>query len=716
VQRLDGPRHLRVRLDGRCSEVVRVRLPSQRAEGQSSRSSAVAPDSPHPGLLPGHRVAGHGVWVSRQRWQPALDPVFAGELRPVAQRGLGPAPGLRAALDRRRDHLATRIRARFTREAAMVEALIVARRGGLDPATREAFVRSGTAHLLAISGFHVGLLAGIALLVLGWWTSPLRAAAGATLAAWGYVAMLGLPDAAVRAALLLTVFTAGRLFQRPVRASGALGTALILMVVADPSVAGRVGAQLSFVGALALAVGVGPAERVLRGLKNRNDHVGPSRWSPAPRGASSVLSALAAALAATFVTLPLVAWHFGTVSLVGIPATLLVTPLVALSLPGIVGVLALDTLSRAGSWVASLSAHLAAIESGALVPLLDKAIAAVATGVEGLLGLSRRIVAYLAAPEFASIAVEPLAVPLALGALALAVRLARGQARVGLEARVAVALMGALAGLMLTPAAHEVPRRNSFEFHMLDAGQGDALAVRSPAGRWMVIDAGPPGTDRVARQLTRLGIRRIDVLVVTHPDADHVGGVPELLRQFEVAAIAGPGTPRGQGPWREAVTLARSLGIPWRRLATGDAFSLDAVHVRVVHPAWDPRPATDSKSVNHRSVVLHVRWADLDVLLTGDADLKAEARFAAAVGDIDVLKVGHHGSRTSTGPELLAATRPKVALISAGRGNRFGHPHPSVLERLDAAGVAQRRTDLEGAVRIVGSPDGRWRWVARGVD
>lgn len=712
VRRLDGQRHLRVHLDGPCPREVRLR-----------RGAAAGPLD----LRPGQRIEGEGVWTSRQRWQPGLDPIFAGELRAETVRSLGPAPGLQAALDRYRDRLANRLRSRFTREAPLVEALIVARRGGLDPTIREAFVRSGTAHLLAISGFHVGLLAGLVRLVLGRWLPPMRAAAGATLAAGLYVAVLGVPDAALRAAVLLGVLTLGRLARRPVRASGALGTALLAMVIVDPSIAGRVGAQLSFAGALALAVAAGPIEAALRALppphilaRGRPRRFGMSAVPVSASGLSSLrstlLPALAAAFAATLVTLPLVAWHFGEVSLVGVPATLLVTPLVALSLPGIVAVLALDELTRMVEYVATLGPALATFAAHALRSLLDTAASLAALGVEGVLGLSRHIVAWLAAPEAASVTVAPHTVPVALAGTALALRLAHGHRRVGLETRLTLALIGATAGTWIAPLTQELPRRHRFEFHMLDAGQGDALALRSPRGRWMLIDAGPPRSDRVSRQLVRLGVRRIDLLVITHPDADHVGGVPELLRRFEVTSIAGPGTPRGQGPWREAVQHAQSLGIAWRRLTAGDVFTLDGVGVRVVHPLSAPEPASDSKTANHRSVVLHVRWADLDLLLTGDADLAAEAQFAAAVGDIDVLKVGHHGSRTSTGPALLAATRPEVALISAGRGNRFGHPHPSVLQRLEAAGIAQRRTDLEGPVRIVGSPGGRWRWVARGVD
>ena len=236
----------------------------------------------------------------------------------------------------------------------------------------------------------------------------------------------------------------------------------------------------------------------------------------------------------------------------------------------------------------------------------------------------------------------------------------------------------------------------------------------------MVIDAGPPPGDRVATQLARLGVREIDLLLLTHPDADHVGGAVQLMQRFGVAGIAGPGTPRSEGPWRDALQMARTDRIAWRTLQAGMTWSFDGVSVRVLHPqsaevrgaggtagpAGATGPAGDMHDANYRSVVLLVSWRGRHMLLTGDADVLAERSFATAAGDIDVLKVGHHGSRTSTGEELLERTRPEVALISAGRGNRYQHPHRVVLTRLQHAGVRLYRTDEDGAVRVKIDDDG----------
>lgn len=668
VVRSDGPGRLRVRPVGGCRGEIRASL---------------RPDV-LPGLAPGHGARLRGRWRPEGRQRPGLDPVWAGTL--LVDEGVdeGPAPGLRAALDRQRDAVARHLAGRFRREGGLVQALVVARRGELDEATRTAFVRAGTAHLLAISGFHVGLLAALAIWLVGR-VATRRVATGVGAAlAWGYVALLGLPDAATRAALLLSLAAAGRVVDRPILAAGALGTALLGLTVVDPGMAGRVGAQLSFAGALGLAVGAAPAAAFARGALTRLRGRAPSE------AGGGLVDAAAAAVVATLATLPLVAWHFERVSLVSVPATLVATPLVALALPAVVATLVLDLLPLPGA---------------------GPAAAAVATGAEGLLGAARALVAAFAAPPWAALAVPRMSVGAALGGGAAALLLLRLERRVGPAVRSAVIASGVAAGLVAAPWVGGLGSAGGggLRLHVLDAGQGDALALRTPAGRWVVIDAGPPRGERVARALARLGVRRIDLLVVTHPDADHAGGVEALLARFDVRRVAGPGTVRDEGPWRRALSVARARRIPWVVVARGDAWEVDGVAFRALHPAPAAGPVAGGDP-NARSVVLHVAWREVDLLLTGDAPESAEAAFAEAAGQVEVLKVGHHGSRTSTGERFLERIRPRAALIPVGRGNRYGHPHPVVLDRLRRAGVQVWRTDRSGALTVYVDADGRW-WV-----
>ena len=622
-----------------------------------------------------------GRWVPRADALPGLDPIRAGVLFAADLQTESPeVRGLAGRWASLRAAGVERVQRRFGREGALVSALVFARRDRLDPDLRDAFATTGTAHLLAISGFHVGVLVGLIIWTLGRLVPPRRAFAVGTLAAWTYVAVLGFPDAATRAAVLLSLVTLGRLIGRPVSGAGALGTALLLLVLIDPGVAGRIGAQLSFAGALGLAVWARPWGRALVSLWSR--HVQPRPG----RRVRGLLDALAATAAATLATLPFVAWHFERVSLVAIPASIGATPLVALALPSILAAMILDALPLPGAAVA-------------------------AAGAEGLLGATRLWVGAWAALPGATLAVARPEVLTALVGAAGGWLLVRTQLGVGRPVRALVVAAGVAVAGLTWPISRHVLRNGSLEVHMLDVGQGDALALRTPAGRWVVIDAGPPPGEWLTDDLRRLGARTVDLLLLSHPDADHVGGAGAVLAGLKVRGVAGPGTVRGSGPWQDAVRKAREAGVPWRVLARGDDFDLDGVTFRLLHPVPGPRAEDDP---NAASLVVEVAWRGVRFLFMGDAPAEVERAIVAGPRGVvteprtivaepravDVLKVGHHGSLTSSDPIFLNAILPSVALVSAGRGNRYGHPEPEVLRRLADVGAEVWRTDVSGPVVV----------------
>jgi competence protein ComEC len=596
------------------------------------------------------------------------------------------SPAITAA--RVRARAAAALTARLPREGGLAAALVVARQDGLDPTVRDAFVASGTVHLLAISGFHVGVVAMLAVgltRALGG-TRRLAASAGAGVAVT-YAAVLGFPDAATRAALLVALAAAGRVAGRPVLGVGALSTALLALVLVDPAALGRVGFQLSFGGAFGLALFSEPCARALRaGVSRALRALGwPSRPLRAEGLAASVIDGVAASVAATALTLPLVAWHFEAVPLLGIPATLVAGPLVAAALPGLLLVGGLEAMGL----------------PGAALP---------AAGAEALLTATR-----VSAEAWASLpgAVVPVTraqvLAAGVGALVGACFLA-GSWGLRRSVRLLALIAGGAAGLLLRPVAEVAVRDRSLELHVLDVGQGDALALRTPAGRWVLIDTGPDPGDRLVRALRGLGVRRVALLVITHPDLDHLGGAAEVLAAFEVDALADPGTVRGTAAYREILAAAALEGARWRVVERGDRLDLDDVELRVLHPRAADPPAAGERPVdpNDRSVVVRLEWRGFTALLTGDAPVEAEQAFGPEAGPVDVLKVGHHGSRTSTGQALLDQTRPALALVSLGRFNRFGHPAPEVVARLGAAGIPLHRTDLEGNLSIRVEPTGRW--------
>ena len=246
---------------------------------------------------------------------------------------------------------------------------------------------------------------------------------------------------------------------------------------------------------------------------------------------------------------------------------------------------------------------------------------------------------------------------------------------------------------------------------MLDVGQGDASLVETPMRRRILVDAGgsPRGTfdvgERVVSQaLWAMGIQSLDVVAVTHDDADHLGGAASVVANFHPREVW---LPEGAQHWPPGPGIERlraaaiKAGASLRHLARGSNLLLPGAEVLVMNPpSRTPGGVQDTLPDNESSLVLLVRHAGRLALLTGDAGARTERLLMNLLPAIDVLKVGHHGSRTSTSAGFIAAARPKVALISCGRNNRFGHPSREVVERLAKAGARLCRTDLDGAVSV----------------
>jgi competence protein ComEC len=574
-----------------------------------------------------------------------------------------------------------RIRQTFPRESPMVEALLLAERRSLDSSVRTAFTRSGAAHLLAISGFHVGILAGWVVLAL----RSLRlgrawAAAGSALAVWCYVGFLGFPTSAVRAAILLSGAAVGRVRGRPVHPLGAWGTALLIVAVWDPAALARAGTQLSFAGALGLMLWAGPWSRKLvafvegrlPGLGAGPDG-GRSRW-----WTRAVAGALAASAAAQVATLPIAVWHFQRVAILALPVTLVATPLVSFALPGALLALAASAAAVPG-W-----------------PLL-------AGGVEALLSGIRWVVSGMAVWDPGWLLGRG---PVTLATTAAVTVWLAGRGRIANPRRWLWSTGVAAAGVLASPWIQGMARPPVVEVRVLDVGQGDAIAVGTPTGRWILVDTGAGSGERLARVLVAEGIPRLSMLVLTHPDLDHMGAAADLMRTLPVAAVADGGVVRSTDAYREVLRAAQEEGVPWVVLRRGESWTLDGVSLEVLHPG--PDASGDAREPNDASVVLLVRWGAFEALLTGDVSVSVEEEILPLLAPVELLKVGHHGSRTSTGDRLLDRVRPKVSAISVGRRNRFGHPAAEVLERLREKGGRVVRTDLHGTVVVRGREDGSW--------
>ncbi len=595
--------------------------------------------------------------------------VAVGAVRPGGVMRVSHVRVLRAPRSRRfvlRDAVARRVRALYGARAGLVEAMVIGRREDIPVSIRRDFTDAGLAHLLAISGLHVGLLAAWLLVALGRVVRRPTAWLITCVLIWGYVSLLGFPAPATRAAGFLTIHAVSRARQRHPPASAVLAVALLAVLLIEPGAATAVGAWLS----VAAVWGTGAAGALLSG-----------------RLARRPLVRLAAASAgATLATAPVTAFAFGSVALAGLVTNLVAVPLAGIAVPGIVASLVLGDIAAGGTGLV-----LAAIESvaraGAALPLGH------VSGVGG--------------PAFA-------APWLALAVAAFWVARTRpGWRRFGTK------LLGWSVALSWLLVALEIGERRDhggdLAIHVLDVGQGDAIAIRTPRGSWLLVDGGPLGAAGDAGRrvvvpfLERRGVRRLAALIVSHGDADHLGGVPSVLRRIDAGLVLEPGQPLASGLYLEFLAVLDGGGIEWRAARAGDTLIVDSVVVAVIHPSaqWMRSQVVP----NENSVVLKLSYGCFEAVLAGDAGHAVEERLLASVGQADLLKVGHHGSAGSTGAEWLAAVQPAVAVISVGASS-YGHPAPVVLERLRQGGTRVWRTDRGGAVTI--RSDGRYLEVIQG--
>jgi competence protein ComEC len=265
----------------------------------------------------------------------------------------------------------------------------------------------------------------------------------------------------------------------------------------------------------------------------------------------------------------------------------------------------------------------------------------------------------------------------------------------------------AMAGALPIVALPLLPANGALEIHMIDVGQGDAIALRSPRGRWLLVDAGPvsrrfdAGRSIVVPFLLRRQAGTLAAVLLSHPHLDHFGGLPAIARQIPVAAVLDPALPVPGADYDSLLALARRDRLKWLHARTGTRMTIDGVHIEFLAP--DAVVLDASADANDFSAVFRVSYGDFSALFTGDLPAGAELRLIEQFGDrldVDLLKVGHHGSGGSSTSELLLATSPRVALVSAGRRNRYGHPHPAALERLELAGARVFRTDRDGTVSV----------------
>lgn len=574
-----------------------------------------------------------------------------------------------------RDRAKSAIDQHFGSDAGLVRALLIADTKDLDPQVRDRYADAGIVHMLSISGLHVAIVSGAMLLLLQAARLPAAAArwAGLSLVLL-YVLMIGAPPPAVRSAVMIGAQTVSFALQRNTSPWAALAWGGGIPLVYQPRTAVDLGWQLSVSGFAALIAGRAVAERLLPTTLDG--------WRRKMAGE------LVVSVVASFATAPLVAWHFGRVSLVAPFSNLAAGPVIALLQPTLFLGLGLTWWPDAASLVAAASvpmvrafdlvAHIGASLPWATLHASPSLLTAVALGVACLAVLAACVRHYWAPPAV-----------LALAAVA-------------------------------TAAFAPVPSSGVLEVHMIDVGQGDAVAVRTPRGRWLLFDAGRGDAKRDAGRTTIVPYLRarggpLALFVLSHPHADHAGGAASVLRAMRPVAYLDAAFAGGSSPYRASLDAAQRLSVTWRRARAGEVIGIDGVRLRVLAPdsAWTAG-LTDP---NLASVVVRLEYGAATMLFTGDAEAPEEHWLldrSPALLRADLLKVAHHGSGTSTTEAWLDAVRPRAAFVSVATRNVYGHPDPAVMRRLTEHGATVLRTDQLGSV--VASTDGaRWTLQAAGV-
>jgi competence protein ComEC len=571
-------------------------------------------------------------------------------------------------LERWRARVAATLDRRFGADAPIVRSLLIADTRGLDHGLRERYADAGLVHLLSISGLHVAIVGGALLLAFSALRLRPQAAAGAAVTVSVlYVLAIGAPPPAVRSVTLFAAAQASRALQRPVSPWGSFALGAVVPLT-DLRTVLDLGWQLSVVGYAAVVV----AGRVGRRL--------PDAWEGWRR---TLARELVAGVLTTLVTAPLVAWHFGRLSLIAPLSNLAAGPIVALLQPTLFVVMVLPDALGAGFVVDAARPLLRAMD----------AVASCAASVPG-----------------ASLVVAPTAVAAVLAGTAAAALLVAGWSRA--PARPLLVAGATVALLAWRPDGPPSVGANAMvELHLIDVGQGDALALRSPRGRWVLVDAGRSWASGDAGRATVIPYLRrrggaLALLVLTHPHADHIGGAASVIRALRPLELRDAAFVEASDGYRALLATARAQRVRWQRVRPGEVIDVDGLEIEFLAPdsAW----TASLDDPNEASTVVRARYGAVRFLLTGDAESREEAWLldhAAGSLSAEVLKVGHHGSVTSTTAPFLAAVAPRVALVSVGASNSYGHPSPVVMRRLLDAGVTVLRSDQLGAVVL--RTDGR---------
>ncbi len=554
--------------------------------------------------------------------------------------------------------------------APIAAAVTLGDKSGLDGTLSSAFNRAGLMHAAVVSGLHIGFLVQMVLVLSG---RRKKAALATVPLLVFYALMAGGTPSAFRAVIMQSTLLFAPIAQREEDAPSALGFALLFLLALNPFAAASVGLQLSFASVAGILLVSGPLfQWMYQPLKKKKPSKGEALKLKVWKALRTALSGVSASLGAMLFTVPLIALYFGQITLLGPLSSVLVL------------------------WALSLLMMCALVLG--IIAIWLPVPAALLGAAAGLLGhYARRVALLLGKFPFASLSTDGRYCLIWLAAVYLALLAALFSREKPKQPLASVLTLAVLLCAAIGFSRLEV-EASHLTVTALDVGQGSSTALLS-GGRAALVDCGGSGSrsagDTAADYFAAMGRTRLDLLALTHFDSDHFNGVEQLFYRMKVDKVAIPAADTDPGDAARIAQLAEKEGA--EIILVDDTKTLDLGDAAITL-----FPPLGSGTTNESGQFILCTYHDFDVLITGDADSFVEKMLVKyqPIPDIEVLLVGHHGSKNSSCEEFLQATAPELAIISAGANNSYGHPAPEALERLENIGSQIYRTDESGAITI----------------
>lgn len=567
----------------------------------------------------------------------------------------------------------------FSEETAPIaKALLLGYKQDLEAESKQAFARAGLSHIMAVSGLHVGfIIAPFWVIIPFFWSNTKSRFVGLFLLIiilYGYAALTGFSASVIRASVMAGLLSYGKLFNKSPNTINLTGVAALVLLLWNPRQIFEVGFQLSFSAVLIILF-------ILPVIQNKLPYWLRIKWYGKP------LMIVIVSLVVQFGLLPIQVYYFGEISIISPLSNALFVPLLGVIVP----------ISLFGLLISAVAPSIGAISA---IP------------ADQFLKLMSEFVIYVSGLDWAWI-------------------------KSGLMSTLLfpcwVALIGSIASwrtpalrwkwfilslsLMVTIQAELINKRlinPDLHITIFDVGQGDAALIKSPNGKYILIDAGVwspsynSGSAIIIPHLKAAGINKLDAIILSHPHADHIGGILSLIEEVEIDTIYNSGYVYGSRLYERYIQEAQTKKIPLVPLKAGDYLNLDPALLLLV---LGPEGGRFNDDPNQHSVIINMIYRETEILFTGDAGENQELRLIENYGDLldtDVLKVGHHGSRTSSEFEFLALVTPNISVVSLAEKNKFKHPHHEAVHRIQATGTALYFTSRDKALHFVSDGTNIW--------